>query len=107
MKSSSPTPPTGHRTHTQQPILPMASALPIPKKTDILTSYRHLLRPALRAVHFAYPQRYVVRDVLREAFRDYRGVETYDRKRIRNTIFFLNSAAHEAGLESRVLKSLV
>ncbi|KAK0651462.1 hypothetical protein B0T16DRAFT_453922 [Cercophora newfieldiana] len=83
----------------------MASTLPT--KTDILTSYRHLLRAALRAVHYAHPQRFVVRDVMREAFRDAKAIGTYDRKRIRNTIFFLNTAAREAGLETDILKNLV
>ncbi|KAK0626234.1 hypothetical protein B0T14DRAFT_492601 [Immersiella caudata] len=83
----------------------MASTLPT--KADILTSYRHLLRASLRAVHFARPQRYTVRDVLRDAFRDEKAIGSYDRERIRRTIFFLNSAAWESGLESRILKNLV
>jgi hypothetical protein len=83
----------------------MASTLPT--KADILTSYRHLLRATLRAVHFAHPQRFVVRDVLREAFRNAKAIGSYDRERVRRTIFFLNSAAWESGLESKILKSLV
>ena len=79
--------------------------------TTLLHAYRHLLRAALRAVQFSKPARYVVRDQIREGF-ELSGTTTkvlapYDPERVRRTIWFLKAASQEAGLESRILKSLV
>lgn len=79
--------------------------------TTLLHAYRHLLRAALRAVQFSKPARYVVRDQIREGFEPPRTTTAtpaaYDAERVRRTVWFLKAAAHEAGLESRILKSLV
>lgn len=82
-----------------------------PTPTTLLHAYRHLLRAALRAVQFSKPARYVVRDRIREGFQPPRTTTAttthYDAERVRRTVWFLNAAAAEAGLESRILKSLV
>lgn len=84
---------------------------PDPTPTTLLHAYRHLLRAALRAVQFSKPARYVVRDQIREGFeqppRTTTTTATYDPERVRRTVWFLKAAAQEAGLESRILKSLV
>ncbi|KAK1832198.1 hypothetical protein QBC39DRAFT_330211 [Podospora conica] len=84
----------------------MATPLP-PTPQTLVHAYRHLLRAGLRAVQFSKPARYVVRDQLREGFRAPAAAQDYDAERIRRTVWFLKAAAQEAGLESRVLKSLV
>lgn len=87
--------------------------LPEPTPTTLLHAYRHLLRAALRAVQFSKPARYIVRDQIREGFELPRTTTIkvptppYDPERVRRTVWFLKAAAHEAGLESRILKSLV
>lgn len=88
---------------------------PEPTPTTLLHAYRHLLRAALRAVQFSKPARYVVRDQIREGFEQPPRTTTtakipsasYDAERVRRTVWFLKAAAQEAGLESRILKSLV
>ncbi len=85
----------------------MASA--ISPQLEIIHAYRHLLRAGLRAVQFSKPSRYVFRDRLHEAFCDRKATyeANFDQERIRRTIWFLNAAAQEAGLEARILKNLL
>lgn len=71
----------------------------------IIRSYRLLYRHALRAVQYSPPNRFVVRDRLRRAFRE-SGPDAYDAERIRNTVRFLDAAARDKGLEHRLVKSL-
>lgn len=72
---------------------------------EVVHAYRSLLRAGLRAVQFSKPARFVVRDQLRDGFRE-RGA-TLDGERVRRTVLFLGAAAREAGLEHRILKNLV
>jgi hypothetical protein len=73
---------------------------------DILWGYRSLYRHGLRAVHYSKPARYVLRDVLRKAFRTGKA-EEYDRQKVRNTLEFLNLAAREQAMEHKVLKNIL
>jgi hypothetical protein len=79
----------------------------IPTKTELLHTYRQLLRHSLRAVRYAKPQQYDIRRNLREAFRDEKELANFDREKIRRTIWFLKNAERESGLETKILKSLV
>ncbi|KAK0705280.1 hypothetical protein B0H67DRAFT_377761 [Lasiosphaeris hirsuta] len=84
-----------------------AAVLPVTAQ-EIVAAYRHLYRHSLRAVQFSKPSRFVIRDQLRAAFRDPKAsAATFDRERVRRTIWFLKAATQEAGLESRILKNLV
>ncbi|KAM0287961.1 hypothetical protein ACHAQH_000028 [Verticillium albo-atrum] len=74
-------------------------------KQDILHAYRHLYRGLLRAVQFSVKGRYTARDQLRTAFRDKNA--TFDAESIKRTIWFINSAALERGLEHKILKNLI
>jgi hypothetical protein len=71
---------------------------------ELIHAYRRLLRAGLRAVQFSQPSSSTVRDQLREGFRDPNGI--FDAERVRRTIWFLNAAAQERGLEHRILKNL-
>ncbi|KAK4228506.1 hypothetical protein QBC38DRAFT_475037 [Podospora fimiseda] len=73
---------------------------------ELITAYRKLLRAGLRAVQFSKPSRYIIRDQLREGFRDTSGKSTFEPERIRRTIWFLNAAAEERGMEHKILKNL-
>ncbi|RDA93181.1 hypothetical protein CP533_3205 [Ophiocordyceps camponoti-saundersi (nom. inval.)] len=72
---------------------------------DVIHAYRHLYRGLLQAVQHAVPVRYVARDQLREAFRA-RGA-TLDPVGVKRTLWFLQAAAKETGLEHKILKNLL
>jgi hypothetical protein len=72
---------------------------------DIVHAYRHLLRSALRAVHFSKPARYAIHNQLRAGFRE-RGAQL-DSEAIGRTLQFLDAARAERGLEHRILKNLL
>ncbi len=74
-------------------------------REEIVSSYRKLYRSALRAVQYSTPARFVVRDQLRRAFRE-RGA-VFDADGARRTVWFLNAAAQEKGLEHKIVKSLL
>lgn len=74
-------------------------------KTDVVHAYRHLYRGLLRAVQFSSPARYVARDQLRAAFREAGAV--WDAEAAKRTLWFVEAAARERGLEHRVLKNLL
>lgn len=78
-------------------------------KLEILHAYRHLYRAFLRAVRFAKPARFVGRDALREAFRETSTTTAggFDRRGVQRTLWFLQAADREAGLEHRILKRLI
>jgi hypothetical protein len=59
----------------------------------------------LQAVQYAKPARRIVRDQVRQAFRDEKG--TLDQEALKRTIWFLDAAAKERGLEHKILKNLV
>lgn len=72
---------------------------------SIVLAYRHLYRAGLRAVSYTTPNRYVIRDRLRRAFRE-SPITDYEPERIANTIAFFNNAARDRGMEHRLVKSL-
>ncbi|RCI16438.1 hypothetical protein L249_2297 [Ophiocordyceps polyrhachis-furcata BCC 54312] len=72
---------------------------------DVIHAYRHLYRSLLQAVQHAAPARYAGRDLLREAFRA-RGA-TLSPVGVKRTLWFLQAAAREAGLEHKILKNLL
>ncbi|EXF80978.1 hypothetical protein CFIO01_06579 [Colletotrichum fioriniae PJ7] len=74
-------------------------------KTPIIHAYRHLYRELLRAVQFAPPHRYTVRNQLRASFRDKDAV--WDTEVSKRTLWFIQAARKEAGIEHKVLKNLV
>ncbi|EGY17223.1 hypothetical protein VD0002_g2975 [Verticillium dahliae] len=74
-------------------------------RQEILRAYRHLYRGLLRAVQFSVKGRYTARDQLRAAFRDKNA--TFEAESVKRTIWFINSAALERGLEHSILKNLI
>lgn len=72
---------------------------------EILHAYRHLYRHGLRAVQFAKPARYVLRDRLRVAFREKGAV--LESSSVANTIQFFEAAQRSRGVEHKVLKNLL
>ncbi|KAH0490458.1 hypothetical protein TgHK011_001926 [Trichoderma gracile] len=75
---------------------------------DVTHAYRRLYRSLLQAVRYSAPARYVVRDQLRAAFREQqRGAAELDAEGVKRTVWFLEAAARERGLEHRILKNLV
>ena len=64
---------------------------------------RHLMRAGLRAVCFSTPSRFIIRDILREGFRDKKA--TFEPVAIERTILFLQ-AAQCKGFEHKLLKTL-
>ncbi|KAJ3468652.1 hypothetical protein MRS44_002717 [Fusarium solani] len=75
------------------------------ERRNIIHAYRHLYRCLLQAVQYTIPARFVVRDQLRAAFRD--PELRYDPNAIKRTIWFLEAAAREKGMEHKILKNLV
>lgn len=73
---------------------------------EIRMAYRHLYQGLLRAVQFAKPARYIVRNRIRAGFQASSG-NKFDPERIANTLEFLSGAAKTRGLEHRILKNLV
>ncbi|KAF4948321.1 hypothetical protein FGADI_9793 [Fusarium gaditjirri] len=73
--------------------------------TEIRHAYRNLYRNLLKAVQYTIPARFVARDQLRTAFRE--PGATYDGRGIKRTIWFLQAAAREKGLEHKILKNLL
>jgi hypothetical protein len=71
---------------------------------DLLHAYRRLLRAGLRAVQFSQPSSATITAQLRAGFRDPKG--EFDPERVRKTVWFLNAAAQQRGLEHRILKNL-
>lgn len=74
-------------------------------REEIIHAYRHLYRGLLHAVQFATKGRFVARDQLRQAFRDENA--TFDREAVKRTIWFVQAAARERGLEHKILKNLL
>lgn len=79
---------------------------PPPTNTATLRhAYRALLKASLAAVQYTVPERYVVRDKLRTAFR-FTPASHYSPRRIHNTLDFLWTAAEKRGLEHKIVKNL-
>jgi len=78
---------------------------PPPSAATLRLAYRALLKASLAAVQYTVPERYVVRDKLRTAFR-FTPVSHYSPRRIHNTLEFLWTAAEKRGLEHKIVKHL-
>ncbi|KAL8282224.1 hypothetical protein RB601_000029 [Gaeumannomyces tritici] len=76
-------------------------------QADIIYAYRRLYRAGLQAVMYSQPARTVVRDKLREAFRDKSRAHLFDRNKALQTVNFLRSAARERGLAHRIVRGMV
>lgn len=73
--------------------------------TQVIHAYRSLYRNLLKAVQHTIPARFVVRDQLRSAFRE-KGA-SFDETGIKRTVWFLEAASKERGLEHKILKNLI
>ncbi|KAL1975654.1 hypothetical protein VTN31DRAFT_4046 [Thermomyces dupontii] len=69
-------------------------------------AYRHLYRKGLQAIRYAKPQRYVLRDVIRSAFRS-SPASDFDPDKVARTLQFLQHAADCTGFEHRIVKNLL
>lgn len=74
-------------------------------QTEILHSYRHILRNLIRGVNDVRKARNVATKQLRLAYRDPDGV--YDAEATRRTVWFLKAAAQQNGIEHKILKNLI
>lgn len=74
--------------------------------SDILHAYRHLFRAALRAVRYSSPAKYQIRDTMRTAFRT-GELDSFDNRRVENTLRFLQRAELYAGMEHKILRNLL
>lgn len=72
---------------------------------DVLHAYRHIYRTLLEAVQYSSPARYVARDQVRAAFRE--PTAKHDAEVCKRTLWFLEAAVRERGLEHRILKNLL
>ncbi|KAJ3530301.1 hypothetical protein NM208_g9385 [Fusarium decemcellulare] len=72
---------------------------------EIVHAYRHLYRSLLKAVQYSMPSRFIALEQLRTAFRE-RGA-TFDPRGVKRTIWFLEAAAKERGMEHKILKNLL
>ncbi|PHH78691.1 hypothetical protein CDD82_2914 [Ophiocordyceps australis] len=74
-------------------------------RTDIIHGYRHLYRGLLQAVQYSAPARFTARAQLRQVFR--RPDASWDPRVVQRTIWFIEAAARERGLEHRILKNVL
>jgi hypothetical protein len=74
--------------------------------TEVIHAYRNLYRSLLHAVQYSSPARYIARDQLRAAFRE-PPRQPLDGEAVKRTIWFLEAAARERGLEHKILKNLL
>ena len=72
----------------------------------VIHAYRHLYQTALRAVKYARPARYEIRDILRDQFR-ISPIENFNPRRVQNTPKFLENARKYNGFEHNILKNLL
>lgn len=73
---------------------------------EVARAYRQLYKHALRAVRYSTPGRHTIREQLRQCFRQ-NDASKFNRAKIDNTLEFLKAAGKEAGLEHRVLRTLL
>lgn len=76
------------------------------RRRAITLAYRHLFRRGLKAVNYAEPHRYVLRDILRSSFRS-GHTDEFDARRVMNTISFLRRAAWSHGFEHKIVMNLL
>ena len=74
--------------------------------TEIINAYRALYRAGLRAIHYSKPARYVLRNTLREAFRE-EPISNFSARRVENTLQFLQRAEQDTGMEHKILRNLL
>ncbi|KAJ9498032.1 hypothetical protein H2202_006635 [Exophiala xenobiotica] len=74
--------------------------------SEVLRAYRHLYRTGLRAIHYSYPARLELRDILGDCFRSQPSA-TFSARRIENTLRFLEKAGEYNGTEHKILKNLL
>lgn len=74
-------------------------------KHAVILSYRHIHRTVLQTIRYSAPSRYVLRGVVRAAFRKGKPDE-FDPQRIVNTISFLQRAAYPLTMEKKILKTM-
>lgn len=72
---------------------------------EVVHAYRNLYRSLLQAVQYAFPARLIARNQLRTAFREPGAV--FNKEGIRRTVWFLQCAARERGMEHIILKNLL
>ena len=73
---------------------------------QIVRSYRRLYKASLQVVHFSAPARFVVRDKLRQAYRQ--GVRSdFDQRSIDRTLEFLAVAGRETGIEHKIIRNIL
>ena len=77
-----------------------------PSNAEVVLAYRKLFKNGLHAIQYAKPQRYVLRDTMRRAFRNENPAE-FNSERIENTVRFLENATRDNGIEHKVLKNLM
>ena len=71
-------------------------------------TYRVLLRSLLRVVQYSSPAKYEVRARLRDAFRHPNAAALRpDEQTMKRTLWFLDAAARESGLEHRIVRNLL
>jgi hypothetical protein len=75
-------------------------------RAEIRLAYRKLYQNALRAVKYTSPDKLIVREKLRHAFRE-SPAESFDAARIARTVEFLDNAARMKGLETKIVKNLI
>ncbi|PGH05620.1 hypothetical protein AJ80_08312 [Polytolypa hystricis UAMH7299] len=76
------------------------------RRRAILLAYRHLYRTGLRTIRFARPARYVLRGILRSAFRS-GSPEGFEPQRIVNTLQFLQRASEATTTEHKIVKTII
>lgn len=74
-------------------------------KQEIIHAYRNLYRAALKAVCYSQPASTTLRTILRQSFRAKDA--NYNERSIRRTIWFLNNAARETGIEHKIVKNIL
>lgn len=74
-------------------------------KQAFIKAYRDLYKTSLQVIQYARPERYTLRNHLRNAFRAKDRV--FDPARIANTLEFLDHAAKVNGLEHKIVKNLL
>ncbi|CAG9979395.1 unnamed protein product [Clonostachys byssicola] len=72
---------------------------------DVVHAYRHLYRGLLQAIQFSKPARYVVRAQMRQAFREEGAA--LDKEAVKRTVWFMQAAARERGIEHQIVKNLI
>ncbi|KAF2722581.1 DUF1763-domain-containing protein [Polychaeton citri CBS 116435] len=76
-----------------------------PPSSTIRAYYRRLYKAGLHSVLYSKPSRFVVRDCIRYAFRNYEP-SRLEPARVERTLEFLSRAARVSGLEHRIVRNV-